>query len=68
MEYINKGELILCPEGKRLLDEYAAILDILHHQQMDVGVRDKSTEMDAERAWDEYTKHREECNECKYII
>lgn len=50
------GELRLCPEGKRLYDEYCQVYD------------DKSkTDDEMLSAWDIYYNHRMECNKCGYV-
>lgn len=51
-----KGMLHLCPEGKRLYDEYC-------HVYYD------DSKMDDEMliAWDAYYNHRMECSDCYYL-
>lgn len=51
-----KGELCLCPEGKRLYDEYCSVYD------------DKSkTDDEMLVMWDAYYNHIMGCEDCKYV-
>ena len=53
---INKGLLKLCPEGKRLYDEYCEVYD-------------DESKSDAEMLvmWDAYYEHRMNCDDCGYV-
>jgi len=57
-EYIDKGLLVTCEEGKAILDAWGKVLN-------DYTIETMSPEF--VEAWDKWIYHRKTCAKCGYI-